>query len=248
MTAADAPTGGSPLEHRGPHVLCADLASCAISDEDRHHLSRVLRLRDGDPLTLTDGAGSWRAAVFGPAIEPTSDCAFIDQPTPELTIGFAVVKSAKPSLIVQKLTELGIDRIRPFHAERSVAQWDASKAEKSQQRLERVVREALMQSKGVWLPTLTPVVSLDELISDEADAGRMVMRADFGGEALEALPEPERGTPGPVVLVGPEGGWTESERSAVHASVSLGTTVLRAETACISAGVLLTARRRAWAS
>lgn len=223
--------------------------SCAIDDDDRHHLERVLRLRDGDGFTLTDGAGSWRPGRFGAIIEPTGDVHFVERPQPTLTVGFAVVKSAKPSLIVQKLTELGIDRIRPFHADRSVAVWDAAKAPKSHERLVRVAREALMQSKGVWLPTVLPVASFDAVIDDEHNEGNVVARADFDGvdlgapDVAEGLRD-EMGSAGVTVLIGPEGGWSDSERNALGRSVRLGHTVLRAETASIAAGVLLSAARR----
>jgi len=250
----------TPVDLAGPHVLAIDVASCSIADDDRHHLARVLRLRDGDALTLTDGAGSWRTARFGAEIEPTGEVAFLDRPRPTLTVGFAVVKSAKPALIVQKLTELGIDRIWPFRAERSVANWDAAKAAKAQVRLERVAREALMQSKGVWLPTVLPVVGFDELVAKERERSATVVRADFGGADLAGLRLADEmagsvvdntgrdrdalASPGVTVLVGPEGGWSDSERNGVGDMVHLGHTVLRAETACIAVGVLLSAARR----
>lgn len=235
-----------PLNHVGPHVLASDLESCAIDDGDHHHLARVLRLRAGDPVTLTDGRGAWRTGRFGPSIEPTSTIAQAASPQPELTVGFALVKSAKPALIVQKLTEIGVDRIRPFRAERSVAQWDEAKARKSHERLERVAREALMQSKGVWLPAVVAVAAMETLIDQESTRGGDLMRADFAGSDLANLSAPRVGSAGPVVLVGPEGGWTDAERTLVPEAISLGATVLRAETACISAGVLLSACRRAW--
>jgi 16S rRNA (uracil1498-N3)-methyltransferase len=120
----------------------------------------------------------------------------------------------------------------PFTASRSVVRWDPDKAARNHERLARVAREAAMQSRRVWLPEVRPVAPF------EAVAG------GWGGAA--ALAEPG-GSPVsldyPCVLVGPEGGWAAEEKAAVAANVSLGPTILRAETAAVAAAVLLCALR-----
>jgi 16S rRNA (uracil1498-N3)-methyltransferase len=136
--------------------------------------------------------------------------------------------------VVQKLTELGVDRIVPFRAERSVVVWDEGRAAKAVTRLRQVARAAAMQCHRPWLPEVAPVASLADLA---ATAGVAV--AERGGPPLD---------PGTTtVLVGPEGGWSEEERVFGLPPVGLGVHVLRAETAAITAGVLLTARRAALA-
>ena len=86
-----------------------------------------------------------------------------------------------------------------------------------------------MQSRQVWLPAVEPVVELDAVLG-----ARHCLLADPEGEPLGDLD--------PMVLIGPEGGWTERERSRAP-RVRLGPSTLRAETACIAAATLLTARR-----
>lgn len=224
----------------GPHVLVPDLESCVLAADDRHHLAKSLRLRDGDQFTVTDGRGGWRAAIFGPTVEPCTEIAAVPEPNPRLAVGFALVKSAKPELIVQKLTELGINHIQPVRCDRSVVQWDDAKATKAQERLSRVAREALMQSKGAWMPEVHEAVDFRSLLkSAAAGVGPItsVVRADFDGPSfLDAGKEIIRA--GSMIIVGPEGGWSDDERAIAPLTVSLGDRVLRAETACIAVGVL----------
>ncbi len=221
-----------PGDEPGPFVFVDDLDGPTLGDDDRHHLVRVLRTRPGAPLVLGDGAGAWRTGVLGPTdVEPTGPIRRWAPPQPALTIGFALVKGDKPELIVQKLTELGVDRIVPFRAERSVARWDDAKAAKAVARLRTVARAAAMQSHRPVLPT----------VEDVADLAALASRPGAGlADRTGAPPSLDR----PVLLVGPEGGWTDAERASAP-SVALGEHVLRAETAAVTAGSLLTALRAA---
>ena len=226
--------GRHPADNPGPFVLVDRLDVPALDEADRHHLERVLRLRPGDPLVLGDGAGAWRTARFGADLEITGDLERCDRPTPAVGVGFALVKAAKPELVVQKLTELGVDRIVPFRAERSVVHWDAERADRGHRRLVAVARSATMQSHRPWLPSVEPVLSLAELLGEPGVA--IADRAGTAPAGRDAL-----------VLVGPEGGWSPAERAmAAEAGarcVVIGEHVLRAETAAITAGVLLTGIR-----
>jgi 16S rRNA (uracil1498-N3)-methyltransferase len=212
------------------HVFVSDLDALALTDDDHHHLARVLRLRPGDELTASDGAGRWRRCRFGAPLEPVGAIERDEAPQPEITIAFALVKGERPELVVQKLTEVGVDRIVPFVAERSVVQWDDGKATRNHARLVTVAREAAMQSRRTWLPAVEPVTTFDDLASRAGAA-----LADGGG-----LPPT---LTHPVVLVGPEGGWSDRERSEGLPVVRLAPTVLRAETAAIVAGAVLSGLR-----
>lgn len=219
-----------PADHREPLVFVEDLEAPALDDGDRHHLRRVLRVRPGDGLVLADGAGRWRTARLADEPEPTGPVLEVPAPQPEITIAFALVKGDKPELIVQKLTELGVDRIVPLRAERSVVRWDDNKAHSALERLRAVARAAAMQSHRPRLPVIGEMTALAELA-----AGPRAALADRRGDP----PSLDR----PVVLVGPEGGWTDAERASGAATIGLGDLVLRAETAAITAGVVLTALR-----
>lgn len=213
----------------GPHVFVGDLDRPELDEHDRHHLARALRLRPGDALTISDGAGRWRSARFGPVVEPAGDVVVVPAPTPAITVGLAPVKAPRPEWAVQKLVELGVDAIWLLVADRSVVRWEDAAAGRVA-RLERIVREAAMQSRGCRLPAIRVGVPVTEAMA-EGD----VSLADPGG----APPSLER----PVVLVGPEGGWSDAERSAARSLVGLGPTILRAETAAVAAGTVLTALR-----
>ncbi len=219
-----------PADHPGPLVFVDDLDAPDLRDDDRHHLTRVLRVRPGAPLTMADGAGRWRCGVLAAELEPTGPVVTFIPPAPLLTVGFALVKGDKPELIVQKLTELGIDRIVVFRAEHSVVRWDEAKAAKAVPRLRTVARAAAMQSHRPILPVVDEVADLAALVR-------------LPGAALADRTGAPPTLAHPVLLVGPEGGWSNAERALEAPSVVLGANVLRAETAAVSAGVLLCALR-----
>ena len=214
------------------HVFVGDLDALELADDDHHHLARVLRLRPGDELTASDGAGRWRLCRFGTPLEPTGAIESDDAPQPELTVAFALVKGERPEWVVQKLTEIGVDRIVPFAADRSVVQWDDDKAARNHARLRTVAREAAMQSRRSWLPTVEAIAPFDDV-------------ARRAGAALTERGGRPPTLAHPVLLVGPEGGWSERERAAGLPTVALGPTVLRAETAAIVAGAALSGLRSA---
>ena len=215
----------------GPHVFVADLSIPILDDDDRHHLGRVLRLRDADDMTLGDGVGRWCRAVYRVSKdpEPVGEVVTVPSSDPAVAVGFALIKGGRPEMVVQKLTELGVDRIVPLSADRSVVHWDEAKASTQVERFRRVAREAAMQSRRAWLPTVEEMAPARDL----QPAPGVVLAEPGGGPIDRSLR---------VVLVGPEGGWTDEELIG-HPTVGLGPTVLRAETAAISAGVLLTALR-----
>jgi 16S rRNA (uracil1498-N3)-methyltransferase len=212
------------------HVFVADVESPELAPDDRHHLERVLRLRPGDELTVADGAGRWRHCRFGPALEADGDVEVEVPPAPAITLAFALTKGERPEWTVQKLTEVGVDRIVPFVSARSIVRWDEAKAERNAERLRRVARKAAMQSRRAFLP----------VVEDVAEFADVVTRT---GAALAA---PEGRPPHlarACLLVGPEGGWTDEELALAPVRVALGPTVLRAETAAVAGAVLLAGLR-----
>jgi 16S rRNA (uracil1498-N3)-methyltransferase len=214
------------------HAFVVDLDVPELTEGDRHHLLRVLRLTAGDPVTISDGAGGWRMARIGAggALEPDGAVHRAPPPAPALTICFAPVKGERPEWTVQKLTEAGVDHIVPIVAARSVVRWDPERAVRQQERLSAVAREAAVQSRRVWLPEVAALTAF-------ADAA-----ARPGASLAERLGPPpplER----PMILVGPEGGWSPAELDADIPHVGLGPHVLRAETAAVAAGLLLAGLR-----
>jgi 16S rRNA (uracil1498-N3)-methyltransferase len=211
----------------GPLVFVDDVEAPELADDDRHHLRKALRLRPGDALVVSDGAGAWRPVRFGDELEPDGEVSVEPRPTPALTVGLTPTKGDRPEWAVQKLTELAVDRIVILATERSVVRWEGDKAEHHVARLRRIVREAAMQSRRVWLPELVGV----DALSDHPG----VPLADPGGRPLTGEDT--------VLLCGPEGGWSDAERAEDREKVALGPGILRAETAAVTAGALLAALR-----
>jgi 16S rRNA (uracil1498-N3)-methyltransferase len=206
-----------------PHVYVADLDVPALDEIDRHHLERVRRLRAGDELTASDGYGRWRLSRLGAGgrLEPMGEIVEEPASVPAITVAFALTKGERPELVVQKLTELGVDRIVPFTAARSVARWDRERAARHVERLRIVAREAGMQSGRARLPEVTEVAGFTEA------AGLPGATLATRGGAAPTLARP-------TILVGPEGGWADAELDSRLPHTGLGPHVLRAETAAIA--------------
>ena len=224
--------------HAGP--LDDDLV---VSGADGHHLERVRRLRAGELVTVGDGTGQWReydiesanrgtltlCARSAPRVEPRL--------TPAVSVAFALTKGGKPDSVAAQLTELGVDRLLPVVAARSVVRWKRADRDPGE-RLARVVREAAMQCRRARLPVIEPVVPLADL------AGRAgLVVADREGESAPALPEP--GPEGWLLLIGPEGGLEPQEVQDLGPChrLGLGPHILRAETAAGAALGALSFRR-----
>ncbi len=220
----------APDGSHGPHVLVEDVWHPSLAPDDRHHLERALRLREGDALTVGDGVGHWRPCTLAAEPEPVDRVFVVAPPAVELGVAFALIKGGRPELVVQKLTELGVDLIIPFVAARSVVRWVDAKAERNTEKFRKVAREAVMQCRRPWLPKISTLQTFDEVVGRPGAA-----LADRSGTPLE------RDTC--LIIVGPEGGWDETERSTDLPRVQLAEPVLRAETAAIAAATLLTAKR-----
>jgi 16S rRNA (uracil1498-N3)-methyltransferase len=238
---ADAADGGQAqardaARRAAAHVFVADLEQPELDPDDVHHLTRVLRLRPGEALSVSDGDGGWRSCQLGAggALEVVGDLRRFERRHPQITVGFAPGKGDRPEWAVQKLTEAGVERIVLLRTERSVVRWDGERARRHLERLSVVARQAAMQSRQLWLPQLRGPMSVEAVISD-ADYREAVALATPGGGP------PSLGQP--CVLVGPEGGWSPDEERSGPPGVALGSAVLRTETAALAAGVLLAALR-----
>jgi 16S rRNA (uracil1498-N3)-methyltransferase len=226
------PTGPLTPRRARAHVFVADLDDPVLADGDRHHLARVLRLPPGAAVTVGDGDGRWRAGVLtdGSRVEVAGDIAAEPPPEPPVTVAFALIKGGRPELTVQKLTEVGVDRIVPFVADRGVVRWDAAKAERHTERLAAIARGAAMQCRRTRLPRIEGLGTFPEV-------------ARLPGATLADLDGDPPVLTRPTILVGPEGGWSEAELATDLPTTRLGIHVFRAETAAITAGALMVALR-----
>jgi 16S rRNA (uracil1498-N3)-methyltransferase len=227
------------------HVFLDDLTDDArVDGDDGRHLARVRRVRAGETITAADGRGTWRPYVVDAAepgallLRATAAARVEPVLTPGLEVAFALTKGAKPETVVQHLTELGVDRIRPVRARRSVVRWDAARAESAVARLRRVAREAAMQSRRARLPI---VEVPGELAALSGRPGLVI--GDPAGIPASEVPLPAESW---LVVVGPEGGLEPAEITALAPGVlvGIGPHVLRAETAAVALAAALADRRR----
>ena len=219
----------SALRRSAVHLLVPDVEAPQLDADALHHVSRVLRLRRGEPVTVTDGAGRWRCCVFtGDGVDVSTEAFTERRPDPPLTIAVAPPKGDRLESLVAKCTEVGIDRIVLLDAEHSVVRWAGERAERQLARLQRVAVEASMQSRRVWLPEISGPIRAIEVLPGVAVAepgGRPVTADDVG------------------IAIGPEGGWSAKELEVAASAVSLSPNILRVETAAVAAAVLMASHR-----
>jgi len=196
-------------------------------DEVEHHLRRVLRVRDGESIALTDGAGRWKMSVVrlsgsSVMLEAVGAVVVEDRPEP-FTLATAMPKGDRLDWLVQKTAELGVDRIVLLHAERSTVRWKAERAEKQLTRLRRIADESTRQSRRVWRTAIHGPVAADEVLplAAVAEPGAVGVARDES-----------------MIAIGPEGGWTDDELAQSSRRVGLGDSILRVETAAVAATTL----------
>jgi 16S rRNA (uracil1498-N3)-methyltransferase len=230
-----------------PHFFADDVRGerIVLTGEEARHAVRVLRIREGETITISDGRGTVVETVVAEAgadlVADVKARRTEPRPAPSLHVLHAIPKAGKLDLVVQKLTELGVDSIRPFPAVRSVARWDARKAADQTRRLATIAREAAKQSRRAWLPDVLPPAPLEEVpLSDLT----FVLHEEADGRLRDGLPAEVPDSVG--LVVGPEGGLTAGEVSLLAerggVPASLGPLVLRTETAALAATVFLLCR------
>ena len=215
------------LRNSEAHVFVESLSSPQLAFEDEHHLDRSLRLEETDPVSVSDGQGRWATATWSRrrGLELTSQI-HTEPERPSLTIGCAIPKGDRPELVVQKLTELGINRISFFETSRSVVRWDAERRSKQSERLNRIAREAAMQSRRTFLPRIE-FTTFDRIIEQNG----MAIAEPGGRDPIVAVVT--------GILIGPEGGFDRDELDFAVPKIGLSRHILRVETAAIVAAAML---------
>ena len=220
--------------HPGAHV--------ELSADATHHALKVLRVAAGDTAILFDGrGGQWRATLqpAGKSLRATLD-AFEDtdrEPALDLTLVQALPASDKMDFVVQKAVELGVRRIQPVSAKRSVIKLAGERAERRVEHWRNIAIAACEQSGRNQVPSVAPILDLPQYLGMAAQQnGLRLICAPGVAVRLRELAIPE----GPVnLLIGPEGGFEEGEilaaRAAGFHAIGLGPRVLRTETAGLGA-------------
>lgn len=202
----------------------ADPGAPRLSPDDDHHLHRVLRARDGEEVVVSDGRGSWRiCAVTSGGLAPLEAAG--RDPAPAATaLYLSPVKGDRAEWAIAKATELGIATVVPLLARRVAVRFTGEARAKTLARWRRVAAEAAGQCRRTHdLVVAEPVAPRDAPVE--------VAVCDPEGSA--------RWSDVRAVAVGPEGGWASGEWDDARRRLSLGPTVLRAETAAVAAATLV---------
>jgi 16S rRNA (uracil1498-N3)-methyltransferase len=220
----------------------ADLGGeeAVLHGDEARHAAQVLRLKAGERLLVADGRGRLAEAT---AVAVSRDevrarvtaVRTVPPRRPALTVVVGLVKGGKLDLVVQKLTELGVERVAPALCRRSVVAWDDAKRAAARERWTAIALAAAKQSRRALVPEIAPVAALADQVA-AAPAPRLVCWEEGGKPLSAALPaDPPAAL---TLVVGPEGGLEAAEVAACQAAgaepVSLGPLVLRAETAAIA--------------
>ena len=236
-----------------------------LTGAEGRHAATVRRLAPGERLDLTDGAGTLaqgRVTAVRPGTVELAVLARRTEPAPEprLVVIQAIPKGDRGELAVETMTEVGVDVIVPWAAERCVAVWRGERADKGVARWRTTAVAAAKQSRRAWFPEITPLAST-AAVADRVRAARLALLLDpEAPDALAKLADSAgladsadlAGAGGEVVLiVGPEGGIAPGEAELLARSgatgARLGPTVLRASTAgAVAAALVLSAVGR-WA-
>ena len=210
---------------------------------DAHYLRRVLRLAPGAELEVFDGeGGAYRARLSGEGdvlmlgarrVAPESGA--------RVQLAFAMARGERCDLVVQKATELGVARLSPFAAARSVVRLEGDRASERVRRWSRIAAEAARQSGRLDVPQVDAPAPLEGVLAHVAAGTRVVALYEGGGEPLADVVEP--GAPAHLVFVGPEGGFAPEEVDALVTAgarlATVGPRILRFETAAIVAVALV---------
>ncbi len=231
----------------------ADGDEIVLSGAEGRHAAVVRRLRPGERVDVGDGAGLIAECVVAGAPSgrdglrlSVKNRRVVPRPEPVVTVVQAIPKGDRGELAVEEMTEVGVDRIVPWAAERSVPVW---RDERGVTRWRATAREAAKQARRAWIPEVTAAASTAGVAGFLDQAALAILLDPDASRPLAAVIPPAAGDL--VVVVGPEGGITEQETAAFLAAGAtayrLGPTVLRASTAGAVTAALLLSRTARWA-
>ncbi|HEX5563615.1 MAG TPA: 16S rRNA (uracil(1498)-N(3))-methyltransferase [Sporosarcina sp.] len=216
-----------------------------ISGEDGKHIAKVMRMEAGDRIIAVDDGEAFISEITDILTEGVT-ITKVDGPLPsnempvKMTIVCGLPKGDKLDLIVQKGTELGMSKVIPFEAERSIVKWDAKKGDKKVERLKKIAKEAAEQCHRTMIPDVLAPMTFKQILqeSQNYDVRFFADEEDAKGNDPNRIADRLKNVyhkQSVLVVFGPEGGLSRKEademRAAGFLSVSLGPRILRTETA-----------------
>ncbi|MFI6326169.1 16S rRNA (uracil(1498)-N(3))-methyltransferase [Nonomuraea sp. NPDC050556] len=239
-----------------PVFLASDLGvsgEIVLDGPEGRHAAAVRRMRVGERLDLTDGAGAVAECEVLEALKDSlrlsvSRRYVVEPPAVRLVVVQGLPKGDRGELAVEMMTEAGVDVIVPWAAARCVTQWKGDRADKALARWRSTAREAGKQARRFHLPSVPPLMSTGQVASLLGEAALGVVLHEEAASGLASLALPAAGDV--VLVVGPEGGISREEIDAFTAAKAvpalLGPTVLRTSTAGVAAAAVVMARTGRW--
>ena len=219
----------------------AEGGSVLLNMEEQHYLRRVLRLRCGGRVDVTDGCGRlFSATLVEPQLLELDSALQQIKPLAQPPLGLAVALMRRGmDEVIRMACELGIDRIQPLRCERCVPQ-----AEHRPERWLAIVREAVEQCERLWMPKLLELEDLSQWMGNEQGQRLVGVTRETAPPSLDQwLRQRADGVQLTWLMVGPEGGWTPEElkkfSEAQIQPVQMGSTILRSSTAAVAGAVEL---------
>jgi 16S rRNA (uracil1498-N3)-methyltransferase len=234
-----------PVFVAGPGQLRHD--PIVLSGPEGRHAATVRRLSAGERADLTDGAGTIAQCVVRSAAAGVIEFTVLARhteppPEPSVAVVQAIAKGDRGELAVELMTEVGVDVVLPWQAERCVAQWRGDRAGRALERWRATAREAAKQSRRAWFPEVTRPAGISEIAARIEAASLAVVLDPDADVSLHQLRPPASGQV--VAIVGPEGGISPAEAAGLiragAVAARLGPGILRSSTAgAVAAAVLL---------
>lgn len=222
-----------------------------LDGPEGRHAAVVRRISVGEEVDVVDGAGRRATTEVGAARHEGLDLTVLDvsqepAPQPRLVLVQALAKGDRDDQAIEAATELGVDAIIPWQAQRSIVQWRGERGRRSHGKWVDLVRAASKQSRRARFPEVEALVDQGALVRRVAQATHAYVLDEGAKAPLAGVDLPEQGEV--LVVVGPEGGISPEELTALEGAgaqtVRLGHTVLRSSSAGPAALAVLSARSR----
>ncbi len=226
-------------------------ARISVTGPEARHAVTVSRVTAGERIAIGNGSGFVASGMIVTAdaaefVVEVDEVRSTPPASPAIWLAQALAKGDRDEYAVQQATELGIDGVIPWSAQRSIVKWEGARVRKGHERWSAIVREATKQSVRPWIPEVADLASTQVLAALAAETRMLVLEPE-AELALSALQPDDRDI---VLVVGPEGGIAPAELSRLQAAgaelVRLGATVLRTSTAGPAALAVLSAKLGRW--
>jgi 16S rRNA (uracil1498-N3)-methyltransferase len=235
--------------------LCDDLSAdeVELAGPEGRHAATVRRVRVGEAVDLADGRGTRaHCTVLGlgqDVVRLRVDHRVVEpDPAPRVVLVQALAKGDRGELAVELATEVGVDEVVPWQAERCIVRWEGARGEKALARWRSTAREAGKQSRRAHHPVVGHWASTDDLLARVAGTATLLLH-EVATTPLASVDLPDSGDL--LLVVGPEGGLTDREVAALTGAgavaVRLGSSVVRTSTAGAAAVAVVSARTSRWA-